>query len=152
MTNDTCGHPTQGGDGPPCQNPASHGDSCYIPAHGGDGDPGGREWSISTDDHDDILDAARNGLSKSGCARAAGVDKASLLRYLEAAEHDTFRTAFARARAKGEEKLARRGLYDDDTDSSMAKFLLSTSFDYIKTEKREMEHSGSGIVINMDDE
>ena len=37
---DTCGHPTQGGDGPPCQNPATEGTHCWLDAHGGDTTPG----------------------------------------------------------------------------------------------------------------
>jgi hypothetical protein len=141
MTDDLCGYDAPGG---PCQNPATEGDRCWIPSHSDPGaeNPQGRKFAISESDHDDILDAARNGLSKAGCARAAGVDKASLLRYLEA--HPEFRTAFARARERGELSLVRDGLRDPDTDSSMAKFLLSTSFNYIKTEKRELEHSGEG--------
>ena len=148
MTDDVCGHPTEGGDGPPCQNPAGENGRCYIPAHNGEDKPApqGRDFAISPDDHDDILEAARMGASKAGCARAAGVNKQNLQRYLDS--HDTFRDAFTRARAKGERELITGPLYnsDDDDDPDMdgqhARFLLSTSFDYQKTEKREVEHSG----------
>lgn len=142
---DTCGAETVGGGD--CQNPTTEdGDPerCWIPSHNDPGaeNPHGREWSISEEDHDTILDAARDGLSQAGCARAAGVDEKNLRRYLDA--HPNFRRAFAQARESGELKLVRRGLHDPDTDSSMAKFLLSTSFGYVKTEKRELEHSGPG--------
>ena len=52
-------------------------------------------------------------------------------------QHDAFRPSFARARAEGEEQLIEDGLYDPDTDSSMAKFLLKTSFKYVETERHE---------------
>ena len=135
MTDDTCGWPTTT-DGE-CQNPAGEDGTCWIPSHG-DADaenPQGRDFSITDDDHEDILEAAREGVSKAGCARAAGVDKASLLRYLDA--HPEFRTAFTRARNQGERELIHGGLRDDDIDTSMAKFLLASSFEYKKSEKRE---------------
>jgi hypothetical protein len=103
----------------------------------GDGVSKGREFALDEGDHDDVLEAAETGMSKAGCARAAGVDKASLLRYLDA--HEDFRTAFERARARGESELIHGGLRDEDVDTSMAKFLLASSFDYKKTERREVE-------------
>lgn len=137
MPDDVCG--AECADGTPCQHPAG---SCPVPSHS-DPDaenPHGRGFSIDEDDHDDILNAARGGLSKAGCARAAGVDKASLLRYLDA--HPDFRTAFRRARAHGERKLVEEPLYDDDMDGQHARFLLSSSFEYVKTEKQELENTG----------
>lgn len=142
MTDDICGAETA--EGTPCQHPAGDNGYCWVPQHNptpdGGTDPGGRDFVISDDDHEDILDAARAGLSRSGCARAAGTDKDSLRRYLDA--HDEFRADFMRAREKGERRLAERGLMDPDVDGQMARFLLSTSFGYVKTEKRELEHSG----------
>jgi hypothetical protein len=144
MSDETCGHPTA--DGTPCQNPASEGDSCWIDAHGGSTSVG-RDFTITEADHDAILDAARDGMSKSGCARAAGVAKSQLDRYLDA--HDDFRSAFTRARHEGERKLVKGPLIDrpDDPvemDGQHARFLLSTSFDYVKTEKREHEDVTEG--------
>lgn len=144
MSNDdTCGHPTA--DGSPCQHPATDGDSCWLNEHGGDAAPSGRDFSLGEDDHDDILAAAREGLSKSGCARAAGVSHTELNRYLDA--HDEFRAAFRRARSEGEHRLVKGALYREvnnpeprrEMDGQHARFLLSTSFDYIKTEKKEVE-------------
>jgi len=156
---DECGYPTEGGDGPPCQNPAGENGRCWIPSHT-DPDaenPQGRDFKIDEADHDDILDAARMGASKAGCARAAGVKKPSLLRYLDA--HDSFRTAFMRARSDGEQRLLSGPLFNEDDapremDGQHARFLLSTSFDYQKTEKQEIEDvtedgcgSGTEIVV-----
>jgi hypothetical protein len=82
------------------------------------------------------------GMSKAGCARLAGVDKASFQRYLDA--HPDFRNAFTRARAQGEQRLIEGPLINDDDpttpdiDGQHARFLLSTSFDYIKTEKQDV--------------
>lgn len=148
MTNtENCGWPT--GDGHACLNPATEDNGrCWIPSHGDpDADnPQGRPFTITPSDHDAILNAARNGLSERGCARAAGTNWPQLNRYLDA--HPEFRSSFAQAREQGEEKLVTGGLYGE-ADPSMAKFLLSTSFGYVKTEKRELEHSGdSGIVIH----
>ena len=42
-----------------------------------------------TGDHDTLIEAAKTGLSKRGCARAAGVSHTALQRYLDA--HDDFR-------------------------------------------------------------
>jgi len=152
VSDDICGYPTA--DGSPCQNPAGENGRCWIPSHNpGDDDanPQGRDFKIDESDHDDILEAARMGASKAGCARAAGVDKASLLRYLDA--HDQFRTAFMRARHEGERTLVKGPLISDDhnkgpdgveIDGQHARFLLSTSFDYVKTERQEVEHAGDG--------
>ena len=162
MTDETeqCGHPTAGGDGPPCSNPATEGDHCWLEAHGGDVQ-NGREFAIDESDHDDILEAARMGASKAGCARAAGVDKASLLRYLEA--HGDFRTAFMRARHEGEHRLLTGPLFETKNsqeeqrvmDGQHARFILSTSFDYNKKQELEDVTEGSegfGTTIVLDSE
>jgi len=147
---DICGHPTA--DGSPCQNTPTDGDSCWLDSHGGSASPSGRDFSIDESDHDDILQAARDGMSKRGCARAAGVSHTELQRYLD--HHEQFRSTFIRARHTGEQKLVRGPLIDDpddpvDIDGQHARFLLSTSFDYKKTEKQEVEHSG-GIDTEVD--
>lgn len=135
MTDDICGYEDTT-TGEPCQHPAG---SCPVPSHS-DSDaenPQGRDFSIEESDREDILEAARDGLSKAGCARAAGVSRPELNRYLDA--HDAFRSAFRRARNEGEQTLVSDGLRDDDVDTSMAKFLLASSFGYKKTERREVD-------------
>ena len=111
-----------------------------------DGATKGKDFALDEGDHDTLTEAAETGLSKRGCARAAGVSHTALQRYLDA--HDDFRASFAQARSRGETELIVGGLRDEDFDTSMAKFILATSFDYKKTEKREvegsMEHTGEG--------
>lgn len=148
MPDDVCGADTTGDT--PCRNPTTEdGDPgrCWIPSHN-DPDaenPSGREFTLGEDDHADILEAARSGMSKGGCARAAGVSRSQLTRYVDA--HPEFRSAFTQARAEGERELVRGALFreadaDREMDGQHARFLLSTSFDYVKTEKKEVEHSG----------
>ena len=146
MPDDVCGHPTEGGDGPPCELPASKSDGrCHHHTETDERANGGREWTINESDHEEILTAAREGFSKAGCARAVGVDEKTLRRYVDA--HDDFRRDFMRARHKGERTLLKGPLVEregepESIDGQHARFLLSTSFDYQKTEKKELEHSG----------
>ena len=155
MTDDVCGHPTEGGDGPPCELPASKSDGrCHHHTETDERANGGREWTIDESDHEDILTAAREGFSKAGCARAVGVDEKTLRRYVDA--HDDFRRDFMRARHRGERTLLKGPLVEregeaESIDGQHARFLLSTSFDYQKTEKKELEHSGevSGSLFEL---
>jgi len=140
MSDDICG--AECADGTPCQHPPN----CPVPSHHDpDADnPHGRKFAIDESDHEDILEAARIGMSKAGCARAAGVDEKSLYRYLKSDENAQFRRAFKRARHKGERRLLTGPLeqHEEDPiqmDPQHARFLLSTSFDYVKTEKREVD-------------
>lgn len=149
MTDDICGAETSSTDGV-CQHPAG---SCPVPSHSDADaeDPQGRKFALDEGDHEDILDAARRGKSKRDCARAGGVSKDSLQRYIDA--HDEFRDSFRRARAKGSDRLIEGGLCDEDVDSSMAKFLLASSYDYVKKEQRELEHSGDvDHTVELDEE
>lgn len=151
MTDEQCGAETTTDE--PCQNRAGENGRCWIPSHnpeGSDENPQGRGFAIDEDDHSDILEAARKGKSQAGCARAAGTTRESLQRYLDA--HPEFRGAFKRARARGEDELLEGGLYNPDVDSSMAKFLLASSFGYTKTEERKHTGDASGIVIDLGDD
>lgn len=139
--NDICG--AECVDGTPCEHPAG---SCPVPSHS-DPDaenPAGQPSKFTSERQAEILAAAREGKSQAGCARAAGIDESTLRGWID--RHEEFSRAFRRARGEGESRLVRDGLYDPDTDSSMAKFLLTTSFDYVKTEKRELTGDGGGPV------
>lgn len=148
MSDDTiCGADTTGTDSP-CQNPAGDNGRCWIPSHqpksetAADSDGRGRPSKYSEERAAAAIAAAETGKSKAGCARAAGVAKSTLHDWLDAGhtfEDEDFRNAFRRARAQGESELITGGLYDDETDSSMAKFLLASSFDYQKSERREVD-------------
>jgi hypothetical protein len=145
MTDDTCGHPT--GDGTPCENPATDGDHCWIPTHG-DPDaenPHGRP-SLLEEYEEDILVGARQGMTLEGCARLAGIDESTLHRWIN--KHEDFRKSLKRARAQGELQ------HLQSVNDSGSRFILERSFGYVKTEKRELEHSGEGgggIVIDLNE-
>ena len=149
---DECGYPTEGGDGPPCQNPAGENGRCHIPSHNPDGDTDnpGRPSKYTDERARQAIDAASDGFSKAGCARAAGVGEQTLLDWLNedhVVDGEDFSEAFMRARHKGERTLVKGPLVDHgdapgggpEIDGQHARFLLSTSFDYQKTKKQEIE-------------
>lgn len=154
MRDDICGAPTA--DDTACQHPPSDkgGDPgrCWVPAHNSDPDDqldgGGAPSKFDDEAAEAAFEAARQSKSKAGCARAAGVDPATLQRWVERnptlTDGREFRKTFARARRDGETVLVQGGLRNDEVDTSMAKFLLATSFDYVK--KQEIEHSGDAPV------
>lgn len=138
-----CGKETS--KGTPCQNYA---DTC--PWDHDNGNDTGRPSKFNSERAQDAIEAAREGKSEAGCARASGVQPTTINNWKEAnptfedesgTERD-FLEAFTRARAKGESELIVGGLRDPDVDASFAKFLLASSFDYVKEEKRDIEHSG----------
>lgn len=142
MTDEICGYEGTDGDRS-CQNPATEGDSCWIEAHGGDVSGHGRPSKFA-DHRDELLEAAGEPIKTREVARTAGVGKSTLYDWLD--EYDDFSDAFKRARSQAARDLVRRGLEDPDVDTSMIRFLLERTFDYVKTEKREVdathEHSG----------
>jgi len=160
---DTCGYPTA--QDTPCQHTTTDDgdpDRCWVDSHNeadtGNDSPG-RPSKFNDDRAQQAIEAARQSKSKAGCARAAGVDPKAIQRWEEknpefttpAGETREFRHAFADARADGETVLVQGGLRNDNVDTSMAKFLLSTSFDYIETEKREiMGEDGGPVKVDSD--
>lgn len=133
-------------DGEPCTYPAKYEDGrCGIHTDVSESGGPGRPSEFTEAKAQDAIEAAERGKSKAGCARSAGIGKATLERWLE--EHGDFRNAFTHARGKGEDRLLEGGLYDPDVDSSMAKFLLASSFDYVKAEKREHTGEGGGSIV-----
>jgi transposase-like protein len=95
---------------------------------GGDSDAHGGRPSLLDEYEDDILDAARMGLTYEGIARVAGIGVRTLHDWRD--EHDEFSQSLERARAKAERDLIQ------DADSE---FVLERSYGYVKTEKREVE-------------
>jgi len=154
MSDNVCGADTA--DGTPCQHPAGENGRCWIPQHNPDGEGNddaapGRPSDFTEDRAHDAIDAAELGMSKSGSARAAGVPVSTLHDWIERGTHtvdgENFSEAFARARARGERRLVEGAMFEErdaprQMDGQHARFLLSTSFDYVKTEKREVEHAG----------
>lgn len=122
---DLCGHPTS--DDEPCQNPATEGSHCWIETHGGDVSGHGRPSKLA-EYEDDILQAAREGLTYEGIARVAGVGVRTLHDWRD--EHDDFSQSLERARSKAERDLI-QGVDPE--------FVLERSYGYVKTEKREID-------------
>jgi hypothetical protein len=142
MTDELCGWPTTS-DGE-CQNPAGDDGTCWIPTHGDeDGEnPHGRPSKFE-DVREDLIEAADGYLNHRQVANKGGVSKSTLYEYL--GEHDDFSDAFKRARARAAERLVADALDpQSEIDISFARFLLERSFQFIKTEKREVEHSTDG--------
>lgn len=123
---DLCGSPTAN-NGEPCQNPATDGDSCWLSEHGGSADDSGRPSKLD-EYEDDILDAAREGLTFEGIARVAGIGVSTLHEWRD--EHQQFSESLNRARAEAERDL----IQDVDPE-----FVLERSYDYVKTERREVD-------------
>jgi len=159
MTEDICGYEGTH-DGSPCQNTATgENGRCYIPTHnaaadGGDPDdvenPQGPPSKFD-DVREDVLEAAAKPIGKEQVAHLAGIHKSTLYEWLDE-DGERYKPEFAlefkEARAEAELKLNSEGLYDEDTDTTMVKWLSAVVFDNTKTEKRELdashEHSGEG--------
>ena len=77
---------------------------------------------------DDILEAAREGLTYEGIARVAGVGVSTLHQWRD--DHKDFSESLERARSEAERELI------EDVD---AEFVLERSYGYVKTEKREVD-------------
>jgi len=151
---DICGYETV--DGTPCQNRAGDNGRCWIPSHnpgGSDENPAGCP-ELLDEYRDEVLGAARQGKSIAGCGREAGVPESTIRGWLE--RHEDFSRAFTRARAKGESEWIDEGR-GDGGDSSFAKFMLSASYGYQKSEKKEHEDvtqgsDGFGTTVVLDSE
>jgi len=104
----------------------------------GDDDQKGRGRPSKFNDKraDQACEAAREGASVAGCARAAGVARSTLVDWLE--KHDDFRATFRRARWQGELKWI-------DTDSQQARFLLARSYEYEETRRQDVTSDGDKV-------
>lgn len=149
MSDEQCGEIK--GDGEPCDYDAKYADGkCGIHSDI-NGDTQGQPTKFTADRAQAAIEAAREGKSKRGCERAAGVAEGTIGNWEEQGHTFTdengrtasFFHSFAQARARGESRCienARR----EDGEPSFEKFMLASSFDYKKTEKQETEHTGEG--------
>lgn len=101
-----------------------------------------RPTKYNQDRADDILDAAREGKTKEGCARAGGISYDTLRRWLDRGEDGEepfakFREAFDLARAEGESHLVER------VADRKPEFILERSYGYTRTQRVEHDH-GTG--------
>lgn len=138
-------------DGDRCTYTAKHEDGkCGIHTDMTDTSPG--KPTLFSDERARLAIAAARDEGKSvrGCERAAGVGEGTIrgwkdddsLTFLdENGEKRQFSRAFAQARGTGESMYIQDGR-DPEGDTSFAKFMLSSSYGYEKTEKHKQEHSG----------
>lgn len=140
--------------GQPCRHPAG---SCPVTSHAeaapDGGNPQGRPSKFTDDRAQAAIEAAELGKSIRGCERAAGVSHGTIDNWLdrnprfETADGDErqFFSSFRRARGVGETTCIENGR-SEDGDASFEKFLLASSFDYKKTEKRELTGDEGGAI------
>ena len=100
-----------------------------------------------------LLEAASVPQTKTDVAKAAGMTRRGLNKYLN--QNEEFAEEFRQRRAKASGELIRRGLEDDPAvDIQFAKFLLERSFGYNKTENLNVDADnthrleGDGFAVN----
>ena len=111
----------------------------------------GRPLKYTEDKADDAIEAAEKGMPVNASARAAGVWPKTIENWLDKSLDDdcdkipvSFFQRFMRARFEGEKKLHDRA--EEKEHASFEQFLLSTSFKYKKTEKKELTGEDGGPV------
>lgn len=137
------------GNGEPCEYEAKFADGkCGI--HSSiNGDTQGRPTKFTDERARLAIEAAREGKSKAGCERAAGIGQGTVNDWLEQSytfetedgQLASFSQAFAQARAEGESMYIDDGR-SEDGDTSFAKFMLSSSYGYQESKKQETELTG----------
>jgi hypothetical protein len=158
---DICGAPTKA-DGSACQHPPTDEGTpgrCWEPAHNEDPSDqlngAGRPSTFTDEIAREAVAAASEPISESGVARSIGVPRTTLQSWLnqnlqytdEEGERHDFSAAFMRARRSPERLLVNGPLTrPDEVDGQHARFLLSTAFDYVKTEARELSGPGGGPI------
>ena len=100
-----------------------------------------------------LLEAASVPQTKTDVAKAAGMTRRGLNKYLN--QNEEFAAEFRQRRAQASGELIRRGLEDDPSvDIQFAKFLLERSFGYNKTENLNIDADnthrleGDGFAVN----
>lgn len=152
MSEEQCGETK--GDGEPCDYEAKYADGKC--GHHSIHTEKGRPTKFTDERAQLAIEAAREGKSVAGCERAAGVGEGTVGNWLE--QGHTFKTehgkladffrAFARARATGESECIRNAR-SEYGNPSFEKYMLSSSFDYKKTEQTELTgEDGGSIIIN----
>jgi|AKVG01.1.fsa_nt_gi hypothetical protein len=137
LSNDTCGHITN--DGTRCQKSGNKKDGkCYIHSDHEEVNMGAP--SKFDDAKDDLLSNAEEYITTKQVAQGAGVSKQTLYNYIQM--HDDFAEEFRRRRSQASQNLIQDAL-TGEVDSSFAKFLLQTSFDFIKTEEKLVDENHS---------
>ena len=130
--------------GEACRNLASRSDGrCHVhtDVEGEGVDLEGRPSEIDKH-YDEIMEAARRGLSYEGIARVAGVGRSTLDDRRRADE--AFNAELERNRAIAEMRFVERA------EQKHATFMLERAFGY--TEEQQIEHTGDGIDLSLSKE
>lgn len=88
MSDDKCGHPTDGGDGGPCQNPATDDGSCWLDAHGGSSNKSGRPTKLSHAKQEAIAADIEQGRSMRSAARKQDLTPQTVMNWMQRGEAD----------------------------------------------------------------
>jgi transposase-like protein len=159
MTDDTCGHPTADGDGPPCQNPATDGDSCWIEAHGGSVEPQGRPREAPDKaTEEQIASVIESGGSIREACRRSGTHPETFYRWMQYGEEEdagpfqAFRERLVRARGEGEAKYRDTllTLAEETGDTATLMAMLKQRYPDSWGDVDRGEQSG-GVVVNVGD-
>lgn len=158
---DVCGHPTDDGDGPPCQNPAGENGRCWIPSHT-DPDaenPQGRDRTRpSKQQQENIASVIEGGGSIREACRRAGVHPEQFYRWMEYGQDDPesawgdFRERLVRARGEGEGQYRQTlmMLAEETGDTATLMAMLKQRYPESWGEVDRGEQSG-GIVVDLGD-
>lgn len=135
MPEQICGAETQSGR--KCQKSGNKDDGkCHIHSRHSETNIGNP--SKYEDVRDELLEKAEEYITTKQVAHGAGVSKQTLYNYIQ--QYDDFAEEFRKRRSKASQKLIRDQM-NGEVKASMAKFLLQTSFDYIKTEEKLVDEN-----------
>lgn len=147
MSDENCGHPTQNGDGPPCQNPPSESDGrCWLHTDLSEPEDVGRPTKLDHQRQEIIAQAIEQGHSFRSACEQAGITKSTGHRWMKVGEdHDEgifsdFHDRITRARGVGKSEIE-RSIVDICKDRKDAATLL-----------RYLKHIEGGHAAAEDDE
>jgi hypothetical protein len=156
-SDDICGHPTEGGDGPPCQNPPGENGRCHIPTHN-DPDaenPHGRERNRpSKQQQENIASVIEGGGSIREACRRAGIHVSTFYSWMEYGEEEPesawgdFRERLVRARGEGEGKYRQTlmALAEETGDTATLMAMLKQRYPESWGDVDRGEQSGNIVV------
>jgi len=160
MSEDTCGHPTEGGDGPPCELPASKADGrCH---HHTETDEQAREGRPrkrpSKEQEENIASVIEGGGSIREACRRAGVHPSTFYSWMEYGEDEPesawgdFRERLVRARGEGEGQYRQTlmMLAEETGDTATLMAMLKQRYPESWGDVDRGEQQG-GIVVDLGD-
>ena len=159
MTGETCGHPTDGGDGPPCDLPASRPDGrCHHHTDTEDTNTGRPREAPSKATEEQIAGVIEGGGSIREACRRAGVHPSTFYSWMEYGEEEDagpfadFRDRLVRARGEGESQYRQTlmEIAEDTGDTATLMAMLKQRYPESWGEVDRGEQQG-GVVVNVGD-